>query len=39
MFNWALLVQKKTPQLLRLVANAAKTGLGRKNPHFGAMGT
>jgi hypothetical protein len=36
--NWALLVQKAR-QLLRLVAKAAKTGLGRKNRHLGAVGT
>jgi hypothetical protein len=32
--NWALLVQKAA-QLLRPVANVAKTRLGRKNRHFG----
>jgi hypothetical protein len=30
---------KKTPQVLRLVANAAEIGLERKNCHFGVMGT
>jgi hypothetical protein len=29
----------KNTQLLRLVTNAAKIGLGRKNCHFGVMGT
>jgi hypothetical protein len=32
-YNWAILVQKAA-QLLRPIANGAKTRLGRTNRHF-----